>query len=37
MLTVDGEISISMSKEEVLNFEVSNLSSLIDSINTIGT
>ena len=37
MLTVDGEISISMTKEEVLNFELDHISSLINCINIIGT
>lgn len=36
MLTVDGEISISMSTEEVLKFEIKNLSILINHINSIG-
>jgi len=35
-LTVDGEMSISMTKEEVIQFEISAFSELIDHINVIG-
>ena len=35
-LTVDGEMSISMTKEEVIRFEISAFSELIDHINAIG-
>jgi len=35
-LTFDGEMSISMTKEEVVEFEVSAFSELIDHINAIG-
>jgi len=35
-LTVDGEMSISMTKEEVIQFEISAFSELIDHINAIG-
>jgi methanogenesis marker radical SAM protein len=35
-LTVDGEMSISMTKEEVIQFEISAFSEFIDHINAIG-
>lgn len=35
-LTVDGEMSISMEREEVIRFEVSAFSDLIDHINAVG-
>ncbi|PPA79490.1 MAG: Radical SAM superfamily protein [ANME-2 cluster archaeon HR1] len=35
-LTVDGEMSISMSKDEVIQREIEGLSELIDQINTLG-
>lgn len=37
MLTFDGEISISSSKIELLNFELEQISLLINQINSIGT
>jgi len=36
MLTYDGEMSIGMTKEEVLSFEIKQLTELIGEINTIG-
>jgi len=35
-LTVDGEMSISMTKEEVIKFEIGAFTELIDHINAIG-
>ena len=35
-LTVDGEMSISMTREEVIRFEVSAFTDLIDHINAVG-
>ncbi len=35
-LTVDGEISISMSKDEIIQREIESLSELIDQINALG-
>jgi NifB/MoaA-like Fe-S oxidoreductase len=35
-LTYDGEMSIGLTKEAVLNFEVAQLTELIQQINTVG-
>ncbi|MFZ3383374.1 MAG: methanogenesis-associated radical SAM protein, partial [Candidatus Methanoperedens sp.] len=37
MLTVDGEMSISMTKEEVISKEIEAFTELIQSINVLGT
>lgn len=37
MLTVDGEMSISMTKEEVILKEIEAFTELIQTINIIGT
>ena len=37
MLTYDGEMSIGMTKEKVLDFEIEQLTELINEINAIGT
>jgi len=36
MLTYDGEMSIGLSKEDVLEFEIEQLTELIHGINAIG-